>query len=1679
MQLTQGAIGNLINRYRAVLRKCGLLNTFGSLAVAGMLVMGGAGMAAAAPAGEPWTKTEVTIDGSYSQTVNSLYDFEYDVDQGNARNIATEKLYITDGGALTITGGGRLAHYLYQGESSKTGLDVIMDGGTLTVGDGSTYTSIDANTIAISGGTVELKGGLSNNWANGSYIGGYRGVDITGGKITMSGNNSEIFAGDHLHITGGTITMNGTDADNAAHIMMTSDNKIGGDAKVTVSSGKFGVFTTAKGLTIADKAVIDVQGSLLLQPDVDRNTPATVVYGDDKTSTSSVSQTGGTVNVAFGGKLTIGTGVAYDMTGGKLTNAGTLTVNGELDISGMGNAVTNTGVIDVVNASGNGYTHGVRLTLTESQLKSMIAESAQVSVSGENPSGYAKIDLGDSATLDTSMIAASATNGKLSVGSKGSLQVQDLTLKGDSLAIDDEGRIKANSVTLEPAPQNGNFTLKDGQLMLKGEDGSKLSVVGTGGLLLSGSSAADAELTLGEFNSDSGVVNPGGAINTSVTAQKGTVTVNAGTWTLADGKTLDIQTDSVLSIGGGTDPGYSGVMPATLDVTAGTLQSADAGDGSKGINVQQGGTLVALGSQLLKDDSGFAIADNLKQINAGSGGVLQINGSDIPGMSGAALSATDLKSISSAILTSGSTGLIQYSGVTVDVGETTADTDLTGNKTILDTTATVDATGGVATITGGYGVNNVVVTDTDTHGSVTNVTVNDNLTLVGEDELMSAQSPSGAPVGIDKVTVTAGKELNLGYTGYEGNDAQLSSAVELNTGSAVNAYGNKYVGDITATTNGEGIVSATGGTLETGKIGTATLAVDTVKADMGSTVDSDDAVFTETVNLVGGTLLAATGITVKTDIDGSAANAMTNGNMIAETGDIDLSAAGASAVSGLIQAKAGNINAGANDIIRDDSGNRLTLAAAKKIDAQHITANDVVAETLAATGNVALDNGELNLSGTNANASTVAGTLTLDKMASNVSDLTVTGTATATGGTLDATGTLTFNAGATLSEGIVANVNVLDVKGGNLEVGQANDTQGSILNVTSLKLNGQALLIDPAWGGAATTVSVAAFTGGTNISNGDIGVGQNGKFTFGLADGGVWLNDQLAAIGITALDPNTVGAVMGVFDPLTIGNGFNLRLDGNQTNAQLDASMLGQADTAHFAANSLTVINGANPALQTNVAGGAAAISFANNANGTLTVNNGAKLYIADAVAGATYQVVAGNNNMGTAFNGVAYDNANSTGWKGDNLYSTSNMVGLTGVADAANNTITFTARRNDAKDVFPGLSDGMAAAVNQLYTGINGGAARGWYDLADVNAADMGVRFLSRATDNRFIGNDAEAAVRTIESAARMAVAGAVPQMTKMASDAATNAVVNRLGLANPASGMQTVNAEGKITDRNTTGFALWIAPTWQNRTGFNMDADNLDGGFNGNIGGVALGADYTFENAIRAGITFNIGGGYAESAGDFSNTTNSMNYWGLGAYVGWSANNFALLGDVSYTSTYNKLKQDLDAGMQMSDLKADVQASAWQAGLRGEYKLETSVLDIIPHVGVRYMSLNTWGYDVKSNGTVLEGDGMNQNIWTFPVGVTFSKDIDINNGWYFRPSVDFTVIPAVGDIKAKEDVTFTGLPGAYEVETQTMDYLTWQGGLGLEFGSDNMAVGVNYTLQAGQTGTGHGIFGTFRYEF
>lgn len=715
-----------------------------------------------------------------------------------------------------------------------------------------------------------------------------------------------------------------------------------------------------------------------------------------------------------------------------------------------------------------------------------------------------------------------------------------------------------------------------------------------------------------------------------------------------------------------------------------------------------------------------------------------------------------------------------------------------------------------------------------------------------------------------------------------------------------------------------------------------------------------------------------------------------------------------------------------------NTGNITTEAVTSPatLDAMNITNGTVKAAGDAKIENVTLDNGLLQAVATTGD--TPAG-----------GDITIDGDLSGQGAVV-ADKTLTLTNGYTGTEGddLTLQADMLDTEDainsitGDLTIAATNLVTA---NGAATTLKDDTLVADNVALGDALTASGASL-----VQVQDFGTYSDSTFMSGALDQAVSVQDtSLMAYGADLAQAQQAVAETG-HNGAAYYAGKTLTLDtnGSLTVGTVTATTTGVA----FGNGSLLVVDGTAMNGQSVFTGPA-------SGGATATVADGAKLHVDNAIAGNF--TVFGENLTAT------------TGWAADNVTTDSAMLN----ASYNDNNSKVTVGVNDAHTVFPNLSHELATAVNTLYDG----------KLNSVDSADMGVRFLSRATNDHYLGADKQAAASTIESAARMAFAGAVPQMTKMASDAGTNAVVNRLGFANPADGAQAMNAEGKIVDRNTTGFALWIAPLWQNQHGWGMEAGNLDYGFNGNLGGVSLGADYTFENAIRAGITFNIGGGYAESSGgDLNSTENRMTFWGLGAYAGWNYENFGLMADVSYTSTWNDLEQDMDGRMGMGDLEADVQATAISAGLRAEYKLETSVLDIIPHIGVRYMSLNTWGYDVDTNGgTVLEGDGFHQDIWTFPIGVTFSKDFTLDSGWFFKPSVDFSVIPAAGDIKAKQDVAFTGLPGTYEVETQMMDYLTWQGGVGIQMGNDNLSFGVNYTLQAGQNTTGHGVFGSFRYEF
>jgi len=690
------------------------------------------------------------------------------------------------------------------------------------------------------------------------------------------------------------------------------------------------------------------------------------------------------------------------------------------------------------------------------------------------------------------------------------------------------------------------------------------------------------------------------------------------------------------------------------------------------------------------------------------------------------------------------------------------------------------------------------------------------------------------------------------------------------------------------------------------------------------------------------------------------------------------------------------------------------------------------------------------------------------------------------GGFSMAGGTLNIDATTTSGDVSIA-VKVAKITGGEVNIsgaGYLGSYAGLTIKGGTVNLNDGAYIFDYS-------------DAGTQLIGGTINMGQNSYITFSQGSTGSVLAEgaNITVKGAGArLELSTAG--LETAGNISVEEGAGLTIAGQTATTFAARSVSGSrinqtggvistAGPLTLTGNThLTVNNGAtlqtigNGYVQTEdgstvtVAGtlDASAVSAKTNADGTgggairgagsATLESGSTIRISNAKAGETYRLLA----MDTPSNGIIEE--------GVTIESTSSSLDM--VYNSA--TGSFDAIAQSVSDTLPNLDGGLASLVDNMTNSAGG---------AELDSPQVGRRFLARAIDD-LRGGSSDSQTATVESAARIAAVSAVPQMTWAAQNAGVNAISQRTSLAAPASaGLQAVAADGNVQtgvaagDTMKNGFAMWIMPLYQSWNAWGLEGGNLDMDVHGGLGGLAVGADYTFDHAFRAGITVNMGGGYAEGSGDFNKTTNDFTFWGLGAYLGWSQNNFGLTADINHTWVYNDVEQNLPATMQMDNLKSDITSRALSAGLRGEYKLETDALDITPHVGVRYTYLTTDKYDVESNGTVMEGDAIHQGIWTFPVGVAFSKDVQMENGWYVKPSLDLSVVPAAGDIKARGDVRFTGVNGSAELSTQTMDYITYMGQVGLEFGNDTVKLGVNYNLQMGAQSTAHGVFGTLRYEF
>ena len=591
--------------------------------------------------------------------------------------------------------------------------------------------------------------------------------------------------------------------------------------------------------------------------------------------------------------------------------------------------------------------------------------------------------------------------------------------------------------------------------------------------------------------------------------------------------------------------------------------------------------------------------------------------------------------------------------------------------------------------------------------------------------------------------------------------------------------------------------------------------------------------------------------------------------------------------------------------------------------------------------------------------------------------------------------------------------------------------QGSAGRVVArqAQLQGGRVFLDPAWKGndALADASHGVFTFVNNEIDGLLTAGQNSLLVLGDTDTG-WALD---AFGRSSLQwgQNGVTAALAIRKPQTLNGTLGaVMVDGTKTSAPVLTP-----NTATFADGSLLLVDGSG-------LNGAAALT---SQGGTLNVDAGAKLLI-DNITQGEYAITSG------------FSVSNVQGWNGDNLSTPDNLIGLVLGKDADGSMkVQATARRSS--DVFRGLS--LVNTMDAIWgKGLN-----------DTESGNMGIRFLSRAVNENHLPK--ADTVHTVDGAAQIAVAGGVQGMAVAAADAPVRAIQDHASLSH-----MTTTREGAI---RKDGLNLWINALYGAEHARNLGAGSLDGGYNADFGGIVFGGDYAFGD-FRVGMALNAGSGTARSRGDFNATKNDFDFWGMNLYGSWSRDQFNIVGDLGYSANKNEVKQDLPTTMQLGQLRADVDTGVLTAGLRGEYRFETDWADVTPHVGVRYYNLRTDGFTSRiDDHDVFRVGRDTQEIWTFPIGVSFSRDFETSSGWKVKPRADLSVVPAAGDLKAKTKARVPGVAASDTIKARMMDSVSFDGTLGLEVQKDNISFGLDYGIRASEHKAGHGVNVSFTYKF
>ncbi len=707
----------------------------------------------------------------------------------------------------------------------------------------------------------------------------------------------------------------------------------------------------------------------------------------------------------------------------------------------------------------------------------------------------------------------------------------------------------------------------------------------------------------------------------------------------------------------------------------------------------------------------------------------------------------------------------------------------------------------------------------------------------------------------------------------------------------------------------------------------------------------------------------------------------------------------------------------------------------------NVTAGNIGKST-AAIGEVNVQDGSLTASSLYASELNAYGSVRV--MAEDPEDKTTAALTAASGeldsGSLYAQGVITLGSG-TGGYQITGTGNRVESETG-ISVGtQGIDVLGSSVIVApylDFASTSSVFYLDPAWdvGSSVAIIGNLTESATANVLEGDVVVGQNSAF---------YLGDEMTESEFTAyadshLSENGTTALAYIDKPLTVGaastgTGAQLIVDGSVTGEGADGTALSahNTDAVYIGENSRLVLG--NAAFGED--GKSAAITLTNDLATNINFTNEGVIEIApDKVSNGAVFTLVQNGGSGTVELGT--------------VESANKLFGLN--TDNTSGTVTYVYNKDGAADA--ALSQTDASIRNMINAYATNEDEPGEFDTA----RDDGVGFVSRAVN---LANASEIG-RSLDSAAQFVTAGGVPQVSLMAQKAGVSAIETRMGFNGAVA-----SAIGEVQGTDAT---VWVTPLYSSFESDSFDMGAQEGGVDADLFGVAVGSDFMVADALRLGVAFNVGSGDSDSEGDLASTSNDFEFLGANLYGGYEYGALAIMADLGYTMVSSDIDQSNAAGA----LSADIDSTVFSVGVQGKYVFDVSGFDIAPHLGVRYTRVDIEDYTVSG---VIDGDSIDQSLVTFPVGVTFSKDIAAGD-WDVKPVLDLSVIPAAGDTDVDVDSTFINM-GDVSVNSEIVDSVSFGGKLGVEAEYGSFGLGLSYQYLGSSNVDSHNVMGNVRYSF